>query len=88
MLANIGIPGVILILVLALILFGPSRLPQIGRAFGRTIKEFKDSTAGLLGDDGEKENKPSEPAAPAAGGTSASEAKEKVQKPDKEKTAL
>lgn len=54
MLANIGIPGLVLVLVLALILFGPSRLPQIGRAFGRTIKEFKDSTNGLMWEQEEK----------------------------------
>ncbi|SMO63258.1 twin-arginine translocase TatA/TatE family subunit [Melghirimyces algeriensis] len=64
MLASIGIPGLILILVLALILFGPSRLPQIGQAFGRTIKEFKESTSGLLGDD-HLEKKSESPGAPS-----------------------
>ncbi|MFC4076839.1 twin-arginine translocase TatA/TatE family subunit [Salinithrix halophila] len=55
MIPNIGIPGLILILVLALILFGPKRLPEMGRAFGRTIKEFKESTKGLLSDDEDKD---------------------------------
>ena len=32
MLSNIGIPGLILVLVIALIIFGPSKLPEIGRA--------------------------------------------------------
>lgn len=49
--ANIGIPGLVLILVLALIIFGPSKLPEIGRAAGTTIKEFKDATTGMLKDD-------------------------------------
>jgi len=49
--ANIGIPGLVLILVLALIIFGPSKLPEIGRAAGTTIKEFKDATTGMLRDD-------------------------------------
>lgn len=45
--ANIGIPGLILILVLALIIFGPKKLPEIGKAFGQTLKEFKRSTQEL-----------------------------------------
>lgn len=52
--ANIGIPGLVLILVLALIIFGPAKLPEIGRAAGTTIKEFKDATTGMLKDDEEK----------------------------------
>ncbi|WP_210367316.1 twin-arginine translocase TatA/TatE family subunit [Bacillus sp. REN3] len=48
MLQNIGIPGLILILVIALIIFGPSKLPEIGRAFGRTLTEFKSATKGLV----------------------------------------
>jgi sec-independent protein translocase protein TatA len=50
MLQNIGIPGLILVLVIALIIFGPSKLPDIGRAFGSTIKEFKKSTRDLIDD--------------------------------------
>ena len=56
MFSNIGIPGLILILVIALIIFGPSKLPEIGRAFGRTLTEFKSATRGLVsGDDKEEE---------------------------------
>jgi sec-independent protein translocase protein TatA len=51
MLQNIGIPGLILVLVIALIIFGPSKLPEIGRAFGSTLKEFKKSTRELVSDD-------------------------------------
>lgn len=52
MLQNIGIPGLLLLLVLALIIFGPSKLPEIGRAFGTTLKEFKKATRELVnGDD-------------------------------------
>jgi len=50
MLGNIGFPGLILILVLALIIFGPKKLPEVGRAFGETLKEFKRSTQGLTND--------------------------------------
>ncbi|MGM9925130.1 MAG: twin-arginine translocase TatA/TatE family subunit [Bacillus sp. (in: firmicutes)] len=50
MMSNIGIPGLILILVLALIIFGPKKLPEIGRAFGQTLREFKKSTRELTSD--------------------------------------
>ena len=50
MLSNIGIPGLIIILVLALILFGPNKLPELGRAVGQTLKEFKKSTRETLSD--------------------------------------
>ncbi|MFD4818706.1 twin-arginine translocase TatA/TatE family subunit [Peribacillus butanolivorans] len=51
MLQNIGMPGLILILVIALIIFGPSKLPEIGRAFGNTLREFKNSTKDLISPD-------------------------------------
>ncbi|MCP1490230.1 sec-independent protein translocase protein TatA [Peribacillus frigoritolerans] len=54
-LSSIGIPGLILILVIALIIFGPSKLPEIGRAFGNTLKEFKKATNDLISN--EKEEK-------------------------------
>ncbi|MFB5284004.1 twin-arginine translocase TatA/TatE family subunit [Peribacillus sp. Hz7] len=43
MLSNIGFPGLLLILTLALIVFGPNKLPQIGRAIGLALKEFKEA---------------------------------------------
>ncbi|MCM3165841.1 twin-arginine translocase TatA/TatE family subunit [Peribacillus frigoritolerans] len=60
MLSNIGIPGLVMVLVIALIIFGPSKLPEIGRAFGRTLSEFKSATKGLVNDtekEEENENK-------------------------------
>ncbi|PLS16083.1 twin-arginine translocase TatA/TatE family subunit [Bacillus sp. M6-12] len=48
--ANIGVPGLILILILALIVFGPAKLPQLGRAVGQTLKEFKRSTKDIVDD--------------------------------------
>jgi sec-independent protein translocase protein TatA len=51
MFQNIGVPGLILILVIALIIFGPSKLPELGRAVGSTLKEFKKSTRELVTDD-------------------------------------
>lgn len=49
-LANIGIPSMILILVLALIIFGPNKLPEIGKAAGSTLKEFKKATTEVMED--------------------------------------
>lgn len=54
--ANIGIPGLILIIVLALIIFGPKKLPQIGKAAGETLREFKKSTNELLNDEESNED--------------------------------
>ncbi|YCI79006.1 twin-arginine translocase TatA/TatE family subunit [Bacillus sp. R1-10] len=54
MLSSIGIPGLILILVIALIIFGPSKLPEIGRAFGNTLKEFKKATNDMISNDKEE----------------------------------
>lgn len=56
MLSNIGVPGLILILVIALVIFGPSKLPEIGKAFGRTLKEFKSATKDIMDDDTKKES--------------------------------
>jgi len=50
MISNIGIPGLIIILVIALIVFGPSKLPQIGRALGETLREFRTSTRNIVED--------------------------------------
>lgn len=51
--ANIGIPGLILIVMLALIIFGPKKLPEIGKAAGQTLHEFKSSAHDLISDDDE-----------------------------------
>lgn len=56
--ASIGVPGLIIILVIVLIIFGPKKLPEIGGAVGKTFSEFKRSTKGLMDDDDdEKETK-------------------------------
>lgn len=55
--STIGIPGLILILILALVLFGPKKLPELGRAVGHTLREFKQATRNLTKDDDEEEIK-------------------------------
>jgi sec-independent protein translocase protein TatA len=44
MFTGIGIPELIIILIIILLLFGASRLPEIGRGLGKGIKNFKEST--------------------------------------------
>lgn len=51
---SIGVPGLIIILVIALILFGPAKLPQLGKAVGETLREFKSSTRDLMEDHEQK----------------------------------
>lgn len=47
MFSNIGFPGLLLLVIFALFVFGPNKLPQIGRAVGISLKEFKDATKGI-----------------------------------------
>jgi sec-independent protein translocase protein TatA len=41
MFGSIGMPELIIIMVVALIIFGPRKLPELGRSLGRSINEFK-----------------------------------------------
>lgn len=50
---NLGLPEIILIVVVALLFFGPSRLPGLGKSVGEAIRGFK---KGIAGTD-EEENK-------------------------------
>lgn len=38
---NIGLPELIVVLVIALVIFGPAKLPQLGQSIGKGIREFK-----------------------------------------------
>ena len=44
MFGNIGLPELIVIMGLALLVFGPKKLPEIGRTIGKAVREFKKST--------------------------------------------
>ena len=41
---GLGVPELVLILVIGLVVFGPGKLPEIGKALGKSIHEFKDAT--------------------------------------------
>jgi sec-independent protein translocase protein TatA len=52
---NIGPMELIIVLVIALIVLGPKRLPDAGRSLGRGLREFKDSLSGDRRDDDEED---------------------------------
>ncbi|AVM22850.1 twin-arginine translocase TatA/TatE family subunit [Bacillus pumilus] len=56
----IGPGSLVLIAIVALIIFGPKKLPQLGRAAGDTLREFKNATKGLADDQDEKKKKEDE----------------------------
>jgi sec-independent protein translocase protein TatA len=58
---NIGWQGAIIILVVLLVIFGPKRLPEMGRSLGRGMREFKDSITGKDDDDAPREIPPPVP---------------------------
>jgi TatA/E family protein of Tat protein translocase len=41
---NIGLPELLIIVAIALIVFGPNKLPELAKAFGRAMREFKKAT--------------------------------------------
>ncbi|MBO8142623.1 MAG: twin-arginine translocase TatA/TatE family subunit [Firmicutes bacterium] len=40
---GLGVTELVIILILALIIFGPGKLPEVGRALGRSIREFREA---------------------------------------------
>ena len=49
-----GPMSIIIIGVIALLVFGPKKLPELGNAFGSSLREFKNATKGLVDDDDDK----------------------------------
>jgi sec-independent protein translocase protein TatA len=56
---NIGLPEILVVLVIALIIFGPKRQPELGRSVGKGIREFR---ASISGNDDDEESPPPKPA--------------------------
>jgi sec-independent protein translocase protein TatA len=65
----IGLPVLVVLLVVLLLIFGPKRLPEMGRSLGKGMREFKDSITGKGGDDDDEPvalPRASEPSTPVA----------------------
>lgn len=64
----IGVPELLILLAILLVIFGPKRLPQLGRQLGSGMREFKDSISGKVGDDDDEDDRvlTTSTAAPAA----------------------
>ena len=72
---GIGIWELLILLLVLLLVFGPKRLPEMGRQLGKGMREFKDSVTGDGKDDDAASLPPAEPAVPAA--PAASESRER-----------
>lgn len=55
---NIGWQGLVIILIVLLVIFGPKRLPEMGRSLGKGMREFKDSLSGRDDDDRDRAELP------------------------------
>jgi sec-independent protein translocase protein TatA len=55
---SVGPTELIIVLVIALLVLGPKRLPEVGRSVGRGMREFKDSISGINRDEDEDDVKP------------------------------
>jgi sec-independent protein translocase protein TatA len=51
---NIGFGEIALIVFFALLIFGPKKLPELGQAAGKTLREFKNATKGIIDDEEQK----------------------------------
>jgi sec-independent protein translocase protein TatA len=57
---SVGPTELIIVLVIALLVLGPKRLPEVGRSVGRGMREFKDSISGINSRDDE-DDEPKKP---------------------------
>lgn len=70
---NVGPLELAIVLIIALVVFGPKRLPELGRSLGRGIREFRGSVSGEKHDEPEPDRPeaieaPGAPAEPGAEG--------------------
>jgi sec-independent protein translocase protein TatA len=59
-LGNIGPLEIVVVLIIALIVFGPKRLPELGRSLGKGIREFRGSLGGNDDEDDDRASSPAE----------------------------
>jgi sec-independent protein translocase protein TatA len=62
---SIGPMELIIVLVIALIVLGPKKLPEVGRSVGKGMREFKDSLNGITDDDDDEDDDDGGARAPA-----------------------
>lgn len=64
---GIGVPELVLILIIGLVVFGPGKLPEIGKAVGKSLNEFKKATNSLTAEDDKNtiQSQPMQPQQPA-----------------------
>jgi sec-independent protein translocase protein TatA len=54
--SSIGLPEIAIVLLIVLVIFGPKRLPQLGRSLGSGMREFKDAVTGKSKHDDDDES--------------------------------
>ncbi|MEA2191910.1 MAG: sec-independent protein translocase protein TatA [Solirubrobacteraceae bacterium] len=52
---NVGPMELIVVLIIALVVLGPKKLPEVGKSLGRGMREFKDSVSGMANRDDDRE---------------------------------
>ncbi|MFT4416891.1 twin-arginine translocase TatA/TatE family subunit [Fredinandcohnia humi] len=57
---SLGFGSILLIVFAALLIFGPKKLPELGKAAGNTLREFKNATKGLADDEDDDKKKDSQ----------------------------
>jgi sec-independent protein translocase protein TatA len=62
--SSIGLPEIAIVLLIVLVIFGPKRLPQLGRSLGSGMREFKDAVTGKNKDDDVDRIEPPAPPVP------------------------
>ncbi|PIH59589.1 twin-arginine translocase TatA/TatE family subunit [Paenibacillus sp. LK1] len=82
MFSSIGPTGFILLAVIALLLFGPNKLPELGRAVGRTFREFKEGAREIISDDDSSSRKEQEKAKLLASETASTDKPEDKRLPE------
>ncbi|WP_022847210.1 MULTISPECIES: twin-arginine translocase TatA/TatE family subunit [unclassified Desulfurobacterium] len=58
MFGGIGTNELILILIITLLIFGPSKLPDLAKSMGKAINEFRKASSGIIDEDEKKKEEP------------------------------
>ncbi|MEJ7892237.1 MAG: twin-arginine translocase TatA/TatE family subunit [Solirubrobacteraceae bacterium] len=84
---NIGLPELLIVLVIALIVLGPKKLPEAGRSLGRGMREFKDSISGITNTDDEDDDDDERPALGTKSTASTASTTSSAASPEKQTTS-